>query len=315
MAGLAQVEITGIENVDVTEFVPGHMAYRTAMPRVLRRVGWEVGDDDFTEIEDADPDNHEKRQRELINEIEEARKELQGKPEKRGFGWFKRKKLAEKKQWEIYDERSKTAATNDEDEKKDDSEDILFDVEAIRREAVELASQGLEVKQLETTLPPLKVDDASPKSGRSTTSLSGSPRRRPSVLRGTHSDMSLPIHTRVDSNAGKAKSSDYGARDFPSPHEEDISMTFESSFRPRPAFASRSESFASACSPPVSSPGESTSGLGPSKSPSSPPPTPHTTGSSNERMHTNGAVPSSAANPWMDDDDEFQEKEVEMTFA
>src|ERR1700712_197094 len=98
VSGLAPVEVPGIESVDVTEWVPGHMAYRAAMPRLLRKVGWEVESDEFAEIEDPDPDNHERRQRELINEIEEARRQLDEKPEKKGFlARFSRKKAAQKK--------------------------------------------------------------------------------------------------------------------------------------------------------------------------------------------------------------------------
>jgi hypothetical protein len=53
VAGLAPVEdIPGLENIDVTELVNGHMAYRAAMPRLLRKVGWEVESDEFVEIED-----------------------------------------------------------------------------------------------------------------------------------------------------------------------------------------------------------------------------------------------------------------------
>ncbi len=53
VAGLAPVEeIPGLENIDVTALVPGHMAYRAAMPRLLREVGWSVDGDEFAEIED-----------------------------------------------------------------------------------------------------------------------------------------------------------------------------------------------------------------------------------------------------------------------
>ena len=53
VAGLAPVEdIPGLENIDVTELVNGHMAYRAAMPRLLREVGWEIESDNFVEIED-----------------------------------------------------------------------------------------------------------------------------------------------------------------------------------------------------------------------------------------------------------------------
>ena len=53
VAGLAPVDnIAGVENVDVTELVNGHMAYRQAIPRLLRHVGWIVVSDEFTEIQD-----------------------------------------------------------------------------------------------------------------------------------------------------------------------------------------------------------------------------------------------------------------------
>jgi hypothetical protein len=83
VAGLAPVEVPGIENIDVTHLVNGHMAYRAEMPRLMREVGWEVESDEFAELEDPDPDNHRERQRELIREINEARKEAEQIPEKK----------------------------------------------------------------------------------------------------------------------------------------------------------------------------------------------------------------------------------------
>ncbi|KAI4196259.1 MAG: hypothetical protein LQ348_002338, partial [Seirophora lacunosa] len=159
VAGLAPVEnIQGLENIDVTKLVNGHMAYRTAMPRLLREVGWEVESDEFTEIEDPDPDNHEKRQRELIRELDEARKEAEAKPEKRRFGLFKKGKLAKKKGWETYDDsmRDGDAASSSSNGAPDDpNANVLFDIEAIRKE---LASEQIEVKQLESTLPPMRLE-------------------------------------------------------------------------------------------------------------------------------------------------------------
>ena len=161
MAGLAGVDnIPGIENFDVTEHVPGHMVYREAMPRLLREVGWEVTSDDFAEIEDPDPDNHQARQRELIRELDEARKEADGK-KGRAFGLFKRSRLAQRKGWETYDTdpdavKDGAAANGEKREKTGIKNDrVLFDVDAIRRE---LESEHLEVKQLESTLPPMQLD-------------------------------------------------------------------------------------------------------------------------------------------------------------
>ncbi|KAL8872544.1 MAG: hypothetical protein Q9174_001850, partial [Haloplaca sp. 1 TL-2023] len=157
VAGLAPVEgIPGLENIDVTKLVNGHMAYRAAMPRLLREVGWEVESDEFTEIEDPDPDNHEKRQRELIRELDEARKEAEAKPEKKRFGLFKRGKLAQKKGWETYDDSMRTGengSTTGDDTSNNNN--VLFDIDAIR---AELASEQIEVRQLESTLPPMKLE-------------------------------------------------------------------------------------------------------------------------------------------------------------
>lgn len=160
VAGLAPVEeIPGVENIDVTKLVNGHMAYRAAMPRLLREVGWEVESDEFTEIEDPDPENHEQRQRELIKEIDEARKEAEIKPEKRRFGFFKRGKLAEKKRWETYDDQMREGRHGQMAGGDDGSSNVLFDIEAIK---AELASEQIEVKQLESTLPPMKLSLNSP---------------------------------------------------------------------------------------------------------------------------------------------------------
>jgi hypothetical protein len=150
-------EVSGLENVDVTDYVNGHMAYRAAMPRLLREVGWEVESDEFTEIEDPDPENHEARQRELIREIEEARKDATENPRTKRFGFFKRGKPAAKRTWETYDERNKEPTTSTGAASQADRRQsrILFDIDAIR---AELESEHMEVKQLESTLGPMKLD-------------------------------------------------------------------------------------------------------------------------------------------------------------
>ncbi|EHA19034.1 hypothetical protein ASPNIDRAFT_54165 [Aspergillus niger ATCC 1015] len=161
VAGLAPVEgVPGLENFDVTKIVNGHMDYRAAIPRLLKEVGWEVLSEEFAEIEDPDPENHAERQRELIREIDEARREAELKPEKKRFGLFKRGKLAQKKGWETYDvERNNAMRRGSSDTNA--SGTVLFDIDAIR---AELASESIEVKQLESTLPPMKLDLSSPAS-------------------------------------------------------------------------------------------------------------------------------------------------------
>ncbi|KAL9079479.1 MAG: hypothetical protein Q9157_001642 [Trypethelium eluteriae] len=268
VAGLAPINVPSIENFDVTEFVPGHMAYRANMPRLLREVGWVVESDEFTEIEDPDPENHEKRQRELINEIEEARKGLEEEKEgekkkgKFGFGslWGPKKKAVEKKEWEMYDERIKSAPDGEVDTAvyaegaaapgvKD--ERVIFDVDAIRQEAADLANQGIEIKQLESTLPPMKLDVVSPTPTSAQSNASWNGVSNPSTghpgLRQTQSyDASgMPYRPRPSTESSgsnslhplsKARtvngSRPYDGHDFDhSPRysgEDSISMTFES---------------------------------------------------------------------------------------
>ncbi|KAL2257823.1 hypothetical protein VTK26DRAFT_9126 [Humicola hyalothermophila] len=179
VAGLAAIQdIPGVENMDVSEFVVGHMDYRTAMPRLLRECGWLVESDEFTEIEDPDPDNHQERQRELINEIEEARRELEreGKSNKGGaFGFFRRKKPPQRQEWEVYEETGKGGGKGGKTDNTDgNNHGVLFDVDAIRAEIAKEHSkqnnkdvdnpyghdgeQLLQVREIKSTLPPIKVE-------------------------------------------------------------------------------------------------------------------------------------------------------------
>lgn len=161
VAGLASIDdVPGLENVDVTETVNGHMAYRAAMPKLLRKLNWEVESDEFTEIEDPDPEDHAKRQRELIAEIDEARKKAEQKPEKKRFGLFRRGKLAEKKTWEMYDAKSqqnKKSPIVDADTTQNNmwgEGKVLFDIDAIRKE---LAGEHIDVRELHSTQPPIQI--------------------------------------------------------------------------------------------------------------------------------------------------------------
>ena len=159
IAGLHPVEeIPGLENLNVTPYVNGHMAYRAAMPRLLREVGWAVESDVFSEIEDPDPENHERRQRELIREIEGARKEAEAKPGKKRFWAWGRGK--EKKGWETYDERAMEGAEGGGAKEEEAKSGVLFDIDAIRKElqSEQYDSTPLEVRQLESTLPPMKLE-------------------------------------------------------------------------------------------------------------------------------------------------------------
>lgn len=221
VAGLASVEGCGVENFDVTDVVPGHMAYRGMMPTLLDRVGWKVESLEYTEIEDPDPENHAKRQRELLDEIEAARRELEEQPEKKGFKSFfsmRSKKAGQKKVWENYDERSNSKVLEGDDKEVErinleSKGDVMFDVEAIRKEALALAVKSpgdieeikrhLSVREIQSTLPALRIDPSSTTRESSGTS---SPVKSPTVKSPTKGYGNLGGDGQVEGRNGYARS-------------------------------------------------------------------------------------------------------------
>jgi len=236
VAGLASVEVPGIENHNVTEWVPGHTAYRGMMPFLLHEVGWAVESEEFTEIEDPDPDNHEKRQRELIKEIEEARREAEQKPEKKGFkAFFSRKKAAQKKEWETYDERSTKVLHGDDVNESEkvaaENSNVMFDVDAIRREALELAMAGgdleeikshMQIKEIESTMPALKISSAQA-SGRSTPASL----HRSQTYAGSSAAAAVTVHGENGQHSTPGKNSHDYDDEHDASDDSNITMSFE----------------------------------------------------------------------------------------
>ena len=243
VAGLAPVQVPTIENINVTELVPGHMAYRAAMPKLLREVGWLVESDEFAEIEDPDPDNHELRQRELINEIEEARRELEKKAqEKRGskLSWWKKKKAA-KNDWEVYDENSNVAPPGhkkldqDQDPAKLAENQIMFDIDAIRKEVAGLAAESKEynaesefkIKEIKSTLPPMKIDIATvPPS-----ETNSKPYAKLRETKSYNDSLSTSSSTAKPASNGTHTASGWEEYDEFEHEQEHMEMTFDTSFR------------------------------------------------------------------------------------
>lgn len=296
VAGLTKIEdIPGIENMDCTEFVKGHMDYRQAMPKLLRECGWLVESDEFGEIEDPDPEQHRERQRELISEIEEARRELEkeGDGKKKGaFAFFKRKK-AQRADWEVYEDSKGHSDTNGSksSDQADSNHGVLFDVDAMRAElAKEQANQAaedgdeLQVKELKSTLPPMKINvppNENPRNGLRTTQSDDAT----TTLRAAAS----PNLTVSQDRTPRLSSSGFGYHS-PNPsqaygldHEDDgggIEMTFDDD-----GFGGSTSSSAAAPARPDLKSAQTTP---------------------NMAMH----------DPWADDDDDFgKEKEISMTFA
>jgi hypothetical protein len=153
----------------------------------------------------------------LIREIDEARREAEAKPEKKRFGLFKRGKMAEKKKWETYDV-DRNAASNEASELNSSPGTVLFDIEAIR---AELHSEAIEVKELESTMPVMKVDLNSP-------SGSVQPSPTPKELQ----TPATPPTTRTSSTPLPVEQYSPPERSVPRYDEPD--MTFDTSFHESP---------------------------------------------------------------------------------
>ncbi|KAG7192268.1 uncharacterized protein KQ657_001986 [Scheffersomyces spartinae] len=116
VAGLSPIEnVYGIENIDCTEFVEGHMAYRQAIPKILKELDWEVLSETFAEIEEPDPEQVE-RQRKLVDEFEEAKQKMEqdienGKYKKKSWKFWTK---PSKKNW--WDTVGNTATTKNTEE-------------------------------------------------------------------------------------------------------------------------------------------------------------------------------------------------------
>ncbi|KAL7936061.1 DUF726 domain-containing protein [Trichoderma chlorosporum] len=303
VAGLGSLDdCPWIESVDVTDLVAGHMEYRKAMPSLLMKCGWVVTSEEFSEIEDPDPDDHQGRQRELINEIEEARRQLEkeGKAAKRTskFGLFGRRSKGERQEWEIYEDSGKDSPKSGKktEDKDGNNYGVLFDVDAIRAElAKEVENDGseeIQVKEIKSTLPPMKLD-YSPISSPQTPARGGSLEPRDSWQASKSAEV-LPMRF---GNGGysprEQPATTMGtptAHHSPSPylyesnhHDDEIQMTFDTSFHESPRLHS---------------------GFGGE--------------SSRPEIRTSSTLPNvTLADPWNDpDDDDFgKEEEISMTFA
>lgn len=303
VAGLGAIEgIPGLENMDCTEFVKGHMDYRQAMPKLLRKCDWAVESDEFNEIEDPDPDKHRERQRELISEIEEARKELDGQGKKGGaFSFFSRKKK-NRAEWEVYEDNKGVSTSSESSNKKEDGHEggnkgVLFDVDAIRAElakgrAEEDEDAEIKVRELQSTLPPMKIAASpatTPRNEKVSYQVEDSTWLKPTASPGLRTSQertpTMP-DGRFDRHYGQTSSSmsSYGySRD----EDDGVQMTFEDDYeRPKSAAPTTKD---------VDSNGAGRPGL-----------------------KTSQTAPNIALqDPWADyDDEDFgKEKEIEMTFA
>lgn len=263
------------------------MAYRAAIPRLLRRVGFVVLSDEFTEIEDPDPDRHHERQRELISELDDARKELDAATKKPRFAFFGRKDAAaRKKNWETYedsrppDSGADSTATTTAAAATDSA--VLFDVDAIRAELAKEQSRAAAATTLAPPHAPLRHaksfgDAAASGGGRNATAAAGA--------QPTYRAAST---TKLDSYDYDSDSEDEFGNRRSRRGEEAPTLSFGRAYEPPPRTTTISYS---PRVPPVRS--------------------------SSLRMPYRPAVIEPERNVWADDEDEFggEEGEMTMTFA
>lgn len=93
VAGLHPVEdIPDIENVDITEFLDGHMSYRSRMPQILKHLGFKTTADHFDEPDEDDADLPD---REVLTKEEELRRAAEKEKKKQKpsrWAWMRRRK-------------------------------------------------------------------------------------------------------------------------------------------------------------------------------------------------------------------------------
>ncbi|AGO11465.1 AaceriACR220Cp [[Ashbya] aceris (nom. inval.)] len=115
VAGISPIEgIEGIENMNCTDLVEGHMAYRKNIPSLLKTLGVAVLSEEFTEIDDSPDPEQVKRERKLIHDLQDVQEKLSNKKDKKQKGtwvskWFKPKR----EQWQdMYEDNLRNNAAN-----------------------------------------------------------------------------------------------------------------------------------------------------------------------------------------------------------
>ncbi|CCE83390.1 Piso0_003965 [Millerozyma farinosa CBS 7064] len=152
VAGLSDLPLEGIENIDCTHLVDGHMSYRKAIPKILKILDWEILSEEFTEIEEPDPEQSEK-QRKLIDELDEARAKMKNESEggNKKKTWKDFLKPKEKSWWNFAgssstnnasgsssQQESATAETDPDVEKTSHEPEPIFDLNALMSEVHEI---------------------------------------------------------------------------------------------------------------------------------------------------------------------------------
>ncbi|KAJ2498480.1 hypothetical protein GGH96_004264 [Coemansia sp. RSA 1972] len=149
VAGLHPISgVNALENVDVSDDVPGHNAYREVLPILLYNLGVSVTTVELPDLNEKLGDSEEDRA--MISELEKAAGMLEEHE--------KRKKNIWPWQWSLWDSASSASTCQAAPTATHQSASLSAACEETDAAARELAELGIDVKEVPSTLPALVVD-------------------------------------------------------------------------------------------------------------------------------------------------------------
>ncbi|KAJ1906910.1 hypothetical protein LPJ81_001080 [Coemansia sp. IMI 209127] len=155
VAGLQPISgVNGLENVDVSEDVPGHNAYREVIPKLLQRLGTPVTSTDLHDPNEVSGDSENDRA--MISELEKAAEMLEEHEKKRKNLWPWR--------WSFWDAGLNAPPASSEPSNQEISNPESAALAAVSSEvdeaARELAALGIDIKEVPSTMPALVVESS-----------------------------------------------------------------------------------------------------------------------------------------------------------
>ncbi|KAJ3254351.1 hypothetical protein HK103_007233 [Boothiomyces macroporosus] len=147
--GLSKVlNVPGVENVDLTEIVNGHMEYRSNLPKILKHVGFSISSEEFFDQDKEIADFKEEVESIKKQRIERRKAEYEQK-QKEKQQQVEKKKL-EQQEKKIFKPQTTAAVV---------TEDELVSDELAQMKAVEaMMSEYWQPREITSTLPPLVID-------------------------------------------------------------------------------------------------------------------------------------------------------------
>ncbi|KAJ2557083.1 hypothetical protein EV175_001568 [Coemansia sp. RSA 1933] len=160
VAGLHPISgVSSLENVDVSEDVPGHNAYRDVIPKLLQRLGTPVTSTDLHDPNEAPGDSEDDRA--MISELEKAAEMLEEHEKKKKNLWPWR--------WSFWDASGSNAPPasgeignhGGSSSAKSESVALVAAPSEVDEAARELAALGIGIKEVPSTMPALVVKSSS----------------------------------------------------------------------------------------------------------------------------------------------------------